>query len=74
MLILVLAYHSYYINGGIMEEKKALNINLGAKDIYKTRDIVDLLAKWYRERVLEYPNTDTVEQTRVLLEQWGRVS
>jgi len=57
-----------------MEEKKALNINLGAKDIYKTRDIVDLLAKWYRERVLEYPNTDTVEQTRVLLEQWGRVS
>ena len=57
-----------------MEEKKALNINLGTKDIYKTRDIVDLLAKWYRERVLEYPNTDTVEQTRVLLEQWGRVS
>ena len=57
-----------------MEEKKALNINLGAKEIYKTRDIVDLLAKWYRERVLEYPNTDTVEQTRVLLEQWGRVS
>ena len=57
-----------------MEEKKALNINLGAREIYKTRDIVDLLAKWYRERVLEYPNTDTVEQTRVLLEQWGRVS
>ena len=57
-----------------MEEKKALNINLGAKDIYKTRDIVDLLAKWYRERVLEYPTTDTVEQTRILLEQWGRVS
>ena len=57
-----------------MKEKEALNINLGAKDIYKTRDIVDLLAKWYRERVLEYPNTDTVEQTRVLLEQWGRVS
>ena len=56
-----------------MEEKKALNINLGAKDIYKTRDIVDLLAKWYRERVLEYPNTDTVDQTRILLEQWGRI-
>ena len=56
-----------------MKEKEALNINLGAKDIYQTRDIVDLLAKWYRERVLEYPNTDTVDQTRILLEQWGRI-
>ena len=56
-----------------MKEKEALNINLGAKDIYKTRDIVDLLAKWYRERVLEYPITDTVEQTRILLEAWGRI-
>ena len=56
-----------------MKEKEALNIQLGAKDIYKTRDIVDLLAKWYRERVLEYPNTDTVDQTRILLEQWGRI-
>jgi len=69
----VVDYHSYYIRGEIMEEKKALNIHLGAKDIYKTRDIVDLLAKWYRERVLEYPNTDTVDQTRILLEAWGRI-
>ena len=56
-----------------MKEKEALNIQLGAKDIYKTRDIIDLLAKWYKERVLEYPITDTVEQTRILLEQWGRI-
>ena len=56
-----------------MKAKEALNINLGAKDIYKTRDIVDLLAKWYKERVLEYPITDTVEQTRILLKAWGRI-
>ena len=57
-----------------MKEKEALNINLGAiKNIYKTRDIVDLLAKWYKERVLEYHNTDTVEQTRIIREAWGRI-
>ena len=58
-----------------MKEKEALNIQLGRIDleIYKTRDIVDLLAKWYKERVLEFPNTDTVEQTRILLEAWGRI-
>ena len=58
-----------------MKEKEALNIQLGRIDleIYKTRDIVDLLAKWYKERVLEYPITDTVEQTRILLEAWGRI-
>ena len=56
-----------------MKEKEVLNIQLDPIEIPRMRDVIDLLAKWYRERVLEYPNTDTVEQTRILLEQWGRI-
>jgi len=58
-----------------MKEKEALNIQLGRIDLdtYRTRDIIDLLTKWYKERVLEYPNTDTIEQTRILLKAWGRI-
>ena len=56
-----------------MKEKEVLNIKLDPIDLPRMRDVIDLLAKWYRERVLEYPNTDTVEQTRILLEQWGRI-
>ena len=56
-----------------MKEKEVLNIQLDPIEIPRRRDVIDLLAKWYRERVLEYPNTDTVDQTRILLEQWGRI-
>ena len=58
-----------------MKEKEALNIQLGRIDLdtYRTRDIIDLLTKWYKERVLEYPNTDTVDQTGILLKAWGRI-
>ena len=56
-----------------MKEKEVLNIKLDPIEIPRMRDVIDLLAKWYRERVLEYPNTDTVDQTRILLEQWGRI-
>ena len=56
-----------------MKEKEVLNIKLDPIEIPRMRDVIDLLAKWYRERVLEYPNTDTVAQTRILLEQWGRI-
>ena len=56
-----------------MKEKEVLNIQLDPIEIPRMRDVIDLLAKWYRERVLEYPNTDTVEQTRILLEAWGRI-
>ena len=56
-----------------MKEKEVLNIQLDPIDLPRMRDVIDLLAKWYRERVLEYPNTDTVEQTRILLEAWGRI-
>ena len=56
-----------------MKEKEVLNIQLDPIDLPRMRDVIDLLAKWYRERVLEYPNTDTVDQTRILLEQWGRI-
>jgi len=56
-----------------MKEKEVLNIQLDPIEIPRMRDVIDLLAKWYRERVLEYPNTDTVDQTRILLEQWGRI-
>ena len=56
-----------------MKEKEVLNIKLDPIDLPRMRDVIDLLAKWYRERVLEYPNTDTVDQTRILLEQWGRI-
>ena len=56
-----------------MKEKEVLNIQLDPIEIPRMRDVIDLLAKWYRERVLEYPNTDTVDQTRILLEAWGRI-
>jgi len=56
-----------------MKEKEVLNIKLDPIEIPRMRDVIDLLAKWYRERVLEYPNTDTVDQTRILLEPWGRI-
>ena len=56
-----------------MKEKEVLNIKLDPIEIPRMRDVIDLLAKWYRERVLEYPNTDTVDQTRILLEAWGRI-
>ena len=56
-----------------MKEKEVLNIQLDPIDLPRMRDVIDLLAKWYRERVLEYPNTDTVDQTRILLEAWGRI-
>ena len=56
-----------------MKEKEVLNIKLDPIDLPRMRDVIDLLAKWYRERVLEYPNTDTVDQTRILLEKWGRI-
>ena len=56
-----------------MKEKEVLNIKLDPIDLPRMRDVIDLLAKWYRERVLEYPNTDTVDQTRILLEAWGRI-
>ena len=56
-----------------MKEKEVLNIQLDPIEIPRMRDVIDLLAKWYRERVLEYPNTDTVDQTRILLEKWGRI-
>ena len=56
-----------------MKEKEVLNIKLDPIEIPRMRDVIDLLAKWYRERVLEYPNTDTVDQTRILLEKWGRI-
>ena len=56
-----------------MKEKEVLNIQLDPIDLPRMRDVIDLLAKWYRERALEYPNTDTVEQTRILLEAWGRI-
>jgi len=56
-----------------MKEKEVLNIKLDPIDLPRMRDVIDLLAKWYKERVLEYPNTDTVDQTRILLKAWGRI-
>ena len=60
-----------------MKIKEALILKLGGNtNNYQTKDIVDILHKWYisyRFTPFDNPTQNTIEDTKEVLKQWGRI-